>query len=382
MNQCIIYFNLIRIFEILIKTLEEHFNEFLDFKKNSQNFIMNYLNFFIKIGFFKNEKINNLLNDPEIYMEMNQIKLNLVYNEIKERLNTEKLFMKKRYFLNEKDIYLKKNLSNDYNYNKIENYNKNLEEKIKEIFDIYINEKNNFNKTKIFSFSINIIRISEIYNLLKESNDKKNYLLDYNFQLENIKKDLFTLIIENFNIFALNIFIIYNNINYKIYVKNLKQNRNNYNIMDIYTKIHEESHNYLARYSFENLDEIINDYYQLEKENTFSFIDKRGIVSIIATFFDYNPQRKDEFHNLEVIFIKNDLMLLSKEYSNFIENFFIHNEILWDLLSEYGINLINQDEFLKKIKSNNPFYEHIIRNFFINNNIDMKYNNKSLTYVK
>ena len=34
-------------------------------------------------------------------------------------------------------------------------------------------------------------------------------------------------------------------------------------------------------------------------------------------------------------------MILSKEYSNFINNFFKNNEILWDIFPEYGINLID-----------------------------------------
>jgi hypothetical protein len=200
--------------------------------------------------------------------------------------------------------------------------------------------------------------------------------------MENINTDFFSLIIENFNLFAINVFIINNNINYKIYVRNILQNINNLNNLDIYSVIHEVNQNNLARYFFENLDEIINDYYQFEKENTYSLIDEKEKVTIIASFFDYRPQRKDEFNNIEVIFIKNDLMVLLKEYSNIINNFLTHNEILWDIFSEYGINLINQKEILKKIKSNNPFYEQIITNFFINNNIDMKYNNTSLNYVK
>jgi hypothetical protein len=139
----------------------------LDLRKNSQNLILNYLNLIIRIGIFKNEIINNLLNDPEIYMEINQIKLDSIYNEIKETLNTEKLYMKKIYFSKEKENNLEKILSNDYHNNnnnnsnnEIEFYNKNLEEKIKEKFHIYINEKNNLNKIKIFSFSIDILRIS------------------------------------------------------------------------------------------------------------------------------------------------------------------------------------------------------------------------------
>ena len=139
----------------------------MDLRKNSQNLILNYLNLIIRIGIFKNEIINNLLNDPEIYMEINQIKLDSIYNEIKETLNTEKLYMKKIYFSKEKENNLEKILSNDYHNNnnnnsnnEIEFYNKNLEEKIKEKFHIYINEKNNLNKIKIFSFSIDILRIS------------------------------------------------------------------------------------------------------------------------------------------------------------------------------------------------------------------------------
>ena len=129
-----------------------------------------------------------------------------------------------------------------------------------------------------------------------------------------------------------------------------QQMMNKYNNnLNIYSKIQEEIQHNLTKYSFENLHEIINDYFQIEKENTFSIIERDENISIFVSFFDYKPQRKDEFNTLEVLIIKKDLIILSDEYSGLINNFFIDNKILLDILSEYGLSLIKPEEFVKKM---------------------------------
>lgn len=340
-----------------------------------------------------------IYNDPHTQNDKNKViicdNFEFVFDLEDHSLNHRKYPNLKEFYYNKKFI---EKLNNFINFDFTYETNLNEENFYSQLtnFDFFSNqskaEESSFNKYFKFEIIFDLEFLSKVetqkieYLSLQDNNEnciKNEENLNHNnyiyFDFFDFQFDLF--IINKFINFTRKLFLIYNHINYKIFINEKFPADNEKETLD-YKLIYEEDYNNITKAEIENLPKFLSSYWNIQEENIFTLQGK--YLSLIISFFEYKPIKKDECNNIEVVFLGNEQeLIIGEQYQNYFDNFIQDNAHFKNVLQTFDIIFEDSKAFINKINKNNPFKTQIIDNYLSCNNLEPDFfeDNSALTYV-